>query len=57
MFCSEVKMEAAAVAVVRSPIGTYKPSSSVGGSLFLAANAPDFVRFPTKYHLSINKAS
>lgn len=48
-------MEAAAVAVVRSPIGTYKPSSSVGGSLFLAANAPDFVRFPTKYHLSINK--
>ncbi|KAJ9141584.1 hypothetical protein P3X46_032104 [Hevea brasiliensis] len=48
-------MEAATAAVVRSPIGMYKPSSSVRGSLFLAANGPDFVRFSTKYHFPANK--
>ncbi|EEF28932.1 conserved hypothetical protein [Ricinus communis] len=45
-------MEAATAAIVRYPIGMYKPSTTVGRSVFLAANGPGFLRFSTTKHYS-----
>ncbi|KAJ9162592.1 hypothetical protein P3X46_022353 [Hevea brasiliensis] len=46
---------AAAAAVVGSSFRIHRPATSVGGSVFLAANGPHFVRFSIKYDFPTNK--